>query len=215
MKSHDLMGESSMVDTNQIHRILKNNYRIDGEIHIDSQTGAVTCSGDVKLLTLTPSLLINWDGVNGNFSCGLAGLTSLKGAPHTVGGNFSCIENKLTSLEHAPSIVYGGFDCSSNQLTSLQGSPCTTGSIYNCSLNPLTSLQGLPNKMIGKGMMLLPWNDTLPLLRVLLVKGIHWLNIEAKECRDIMDKYLGKGYAGMVPCARELIKAGFKGNARL
>ena len=36
-------------------------------------------------------------------------------------GDFSCSDNQLTSLEGAPASVGGNFNCSDNQLTSLEG----------------------------------------------------------------------------------------------
>ena len=41
-------------------------------------------------------------------------LTSLQGAPQTVGGYFSCNDNQLTSLQGAPQTVGGDFYCSGN-----------------------------------------------------------------------------------------------------
>jgi hypothetical protein len=52
-------------------------------------------------------------------------LTSLTGAPQTVGGEFGCTDNKLTSLEGAPETVGGDFSCYNNRLTSLAGAPET------------------------------------------------------------------------------------------
>jgi hypothetical protein len=52
-------------------------------------------------------------------------LTSLTGAPQTVGGEFGCTDNKLTSLEGAPQTVGGDFSCYNNRLTSLAGAPET------------------------------------------------------------------------------------------
>jgi hypothetical protein len=52
-------------------------------------------------------------------------LTSLTGAPQTVGGEFGCTDNKLTSLEGAPETVGGEFSCYNNRLTSLAGAPET------------------------------------------------------------------------------------------
>ena len=49
--------------------------------------------------------------VTGDFYCGFNRLTSLQGAPQSVGGNFSCIYNQLTSLQGAPQSVGGNFMC--------------------------------------------------------------------------------------------------------
>ena len=71
----------------------------------------------------------------GNFSCYDNNLTSLQGAPKTVGGYFDCDYNKLTSLQGAPKYVSGNFGCDHNNLTSLQGAPKTVGGDFICSYN--------------------------------------------------------------------------------
>jgi hypothetical protein len=47
--------------------------------------------------------------VTGNFNCARNELTTLKGAPQTVGGSFKCFRNQLTTLEGAPQTVEGNF----------------------------------------------------------------------------------------------------------
>ena len=93
---------------------------------------------------------ILFGAVSGNFSCNGNNLTSLTGAPETVGGDFSCHSNKLTSLAGAPETVGGNFDCDSNKLTSLAGAPETVGNHFYCNSNKLTSLAGAPETVGGK-----------------------------------------------------------------
>jgi hypothetical protein len=50
-------------------------------------------------------------------------LTSLEGAPKSVGGFFVCSYNRLTSLEGCPQSVGGNFSCGHNSLTSLRFAP--------------------------------------------------------------------------------------------
>jgi len=87
--------------------------------------------------------------VLGYFSCHDNQLTSLKGAPRSVGGNFYCSFNQLTSLEHAPQTVGGHFFCSFNQLPSLEHAPQTVGGNFVCSINQLTSLEHAPQTVGG------------------------------------------------------------------
>jgi|688.fasta_scaffold485147_2 hypothetical protein len=82
--------------------------------------------------------------VGGDFYCENNRLTSLEGAPETVNGNFSCSGNQLTSLKEAPQTVGGGFSCSNNQLTSLVEAPQTVNGYFSCNNNQLTSLEGAP-----------------------------------------------------------------------
>ena len=87
--------------------------------------------------------------VGGWFDCSYTELTSLEGAPKIVGKNFYCVKNKLTSLEGAPREVGGDFDCQGNQLTSLKGAPQNIGGDFYCNSNQLTSLEGAPQIIKG------------------------------------------------------------------
>ena len=49
--------------------------------------------------------------VTGKFYCHNNNLTSLYGAPKSVGGNFHCHNNNLTTLQGAPQSVGGRFSC--------------------------------------------------------------------------------------------------------
>jgi len=95
-------------------------------------------------LCLTELLDLSDVEVRGNFNCHSNNLTSLEGAPKTVGGDFKCHSNNLTSLEGAPKTVGGAFLCDDNNLTSLSGGPVTVGGNFNCRRNKLTSLEGIP-----------------------------------------------------------------------
>ena len=87
--------------------------------------------------------------VGGDFYCSDNSLQTLEGAPQTVGGDFSCNKNKLTTIEGAPQIVNGAFYCSGNMLTSLTGAPQTVGGEFGCTDNKLTSLEGAPETVEG------------------------------------------------------------------
>jgi hypothetical protein len=88
--------------------------------------------------------------ISGDFDCSNNNLTSLKGAPKSVGGHFNCANNNITSLEGAPKSVRGHFNCNYNHLTSLEGSPkWSIGGSFDCSNNKLTSLEGSPKWSIG------------------------------------------------------------------
>jgi len=88
--------------------------------------------------------------VDGDFDCSSESLTDLKGIKFgEVSGVFYCRNNRLTSLEGAPQSVGGGFDCRSNQLTSLEGAPQSVGINFYCRNNLLTSLEGAPQSVGG------------------------------------------------------------------
>lgn len=113
------------------------------------EDGSITVHGDVNLnskgLTQIP---FTFREVTGNFDCSYnLKLSSLEGAPQTVGGYFYCrtVVN-LSSLEGGPKIVGRHFYCHNNpNLTSLEGAPDTIGGDFYCSNNPkLKSPKGLP-----------------------------------------------------------------------
>jgi len=82
-----------------------------------------------------------------SFNCSGNQLTTLEGAPQSVGGDFYCSENQLTTLEGAPQKVDGSFLCSKNQLTTLKGAPQSVGINFDCSRNQLTTLEGVPQSV--------------------------------------------------------------------
>jgi hypothetical protein len=117
---------------------------------LNPQTKLVDVEGDVYLFRKElKTIPVKFGKVTGYFNCGYNQLTSLQGAPESVGGDFNCYNNKLTSLEGAPQSVGGDFCCDSNQLTSLEGGPQSVGGNFNCYNNKLTSLQGCPQSVGG------------------------------------------------------------------
>ena len=141
-----------------------NNFDIDGDI---KNTGLIkqdgkyydifhlprgfVVHGDLDLSNMDLTMLPDMSNVivQGNFCCRYNQLTSLQGAPQSVGGDFICTANQLTSLQGAPQSVGGYFDCSSSQLTSLRGAPQSVGGNFICTANQLTSLQGAPQSVGG------------------------------------------------------------------
>jgi len=125
---------------------------IDGDYTINDD-GSIDVDGDVDLsckkLTKIPFKFRN---VSVYFTCSNNQLTSLEGAPNTVGGSFSCHNNQLTSLECAPNTVGGNFYCHNNQLTSLECAPNTVDGNFYCHniLNlPYSELFKIVDKVDG------------------------------------------------------------------
>ncbi len=92
--------------------------------------GLVDVNDDVYLINrarigLTYNLLkklpLKFGHITGYFRVPHNNLTSLEGAPHTVGGYFNCSHNSLTSLEFAPKSVNGNFWCVGNNIRSFEG----------------------------------------------------------------------------------------------
>ena len=116
---------------------------------LNPQTGLVDVDGDFDCTNkgLTNLRGIRFGEVSGYFQCDYNQLTTLEGAPQSV-GSFFCNDNQLISLEGAPQIVVGGFSCAGNQLTTLKGSPQSVGGFY-CAGNRLTTLEGAPQTIRG------------------------------------------------------------------
>lgn len=114
--------------------------------------GSVDVDGDVVMEGFSfGSLPLQFGKVTGNFSCGYTKkLTSLQGAPHTVGGSFYCIlSDNLASLIGGPLTVGNDYVCSNNALITLEGSPNEINGSFKCGGNKLTSLMGCPSIILG------------------------------------------------------------------
>jgi hypothetical protein len=132
----------------EIERLLEEYFDIKGTPTINSD-GTVNIKGRCTLKKNIDKLPIKFGEVSGDFACDSNELTSLVGAPQSVGGNFSCSNNRLTSLEGGPQSVGGNFWGNDNQLTSLVGAPQSVGGGFYCYSNKLTSLVGAPQSVGG------------------------------------------------------------------
>ena len=210
-----------MIDKQAILATFNKYFIIKGLVTVDDQ-GLVMVADDCMLrdIKTVTQLPVQFASVGGYFNCSDNRLTSLEGAPHSVGGYFSCRDNRLTSLAGAPQSVGGYFSCSYNQLTSLDGAPQSVGGHFYCSDNRLTSLDGLPKSINGKFQ--LDYNPNLPMLRLFKVRGITEIRVKDPADDDwghpvehIINRYIHLGINGILPCAAELYKAGYSGNAKL
>jgi hypothetical protein len=124
---------------------------VNGSWKYNPSTGFVDVDGnfDCRRQDLRDFKGVKFGKVSGDFFCYNNQLTSLEGAPQSVGGNFDCENNQLTSLEGAPQSVGGNFFCYNNQLTSLEGAPQSVGGDFDCEGNHLTSLEGAPQSFKG------------------------------------------------------------------
>jgi len=221
-----------MVNVDKIRETLRIHYNTAGTVTIDPETGVVDVEGDVHLRSATGSLEVTFGNVVGSFICANTYLKSLAGAPHTVGGDFRCENNLLTNLVHGPKMVGGMCHCAYQNLTSLQGAPLEVNGEFLCMRNQLTSLEHMPQK--GVTHLNCQYNPilnldhinphmesvscsyyaNLPLLRLLSMRRVFMGWDTPLMVEQIMDKYAGEGKPGAIKAAGELIKAGFKYNAR-
>jgi len=136
----------------------------------------------------------------------------------------------ITSLRGMPSRVGQEIAIHTNELTSLDGFPQDFAGRLKLGCN-VHDIKALPRNLQDLEIW---WHDDLPLLQLMYKKPARlWLSRsyggpgvktqEEKEAyarryaiaRDIMDRYLPQGNAGLSAAATELIKAGLKNNARL
>ena len=111
-----------------------------GSWKLNSSTGLIDIEGyfNCNSQGLTDLKGVRFGKVSGNFYCHINQLTTLAGAPQTVGRDFYCHNNLLTSLEGAPQSVGGDFGCINNLLTSLEGAPQSVGGNFTCSDNTVS-----------------------------------------------------------------------------
>jgi hypothetical protein len=130
-------------------------------------------------------------------------------------GNLGLTGAGLTSLEGFPKeISEGSLHVSQNRLTNFIGGPKRVEDSVVARDNPLTSLDGFPQE-IGTNVRL-TYSPNLPLLRTLVANLVVLFphNDTTDKIEKIMDKYSKEGKRGVIRCQKELISAGFEGNAK-
>ena len=156
---HDLKNVGLIQQDGKLYDIfnLPKNFVVKGDLDLSymdltelPDLSTVTVLGDFmcdhnQLTTLSGAP----QSVGGDFSCDYNQLTTLSGAPQSVGGIFYCDYNQLTSLVGAPKSVGGDFSCDYNQLTTLSGAPQSVGGNFSCDHNQLTTLSGAPQSVGG------------------------------------------------------------------
>jgi hypothetical protein len=179
--------------------VLRYSTNPDGSIDVDRVL-------DLRMLDLK-KLPVKFNKVSESVYINKNKLTSLEGAPTSVGGNFYCYSNELTSLEGGPCRVADSFDCDNNKLTSLKGAPAEIGSNFSCVDNQITSLEGI-HKQIKKlnGKFIAPDNPIKShVLGLLLIEGITEIYLDNRQVQNILNKHLGKGKAGLLTARQELL----------
>ncbi len=198
--------------------------------------GSITVKGNVVIQQMLPggNSPVVFDHVGGSFTCSGTGLTSLIRVPRFIGGDFNISNNPLASLHDGPTTVHGLYDCFKCQLTSFEGTPNSVYALMakgnqltslkhcpismtgiNVSNNPLTSLDGLPTGF--DGVLTLSWSENLPILSLLRLRQAPLFVGRSEQIHQItviLEKYKGDASrANIIACQKELIVAGFVGNA--
>ena len=156
-------------------------------------------------------------------------LTSLEGRPTVVKGNYDISMTKISDLAGIAQKIGGGVSLQRcKNLTSLHGiNPGFTNTI-NALRSDLLEVGSMP---LNTKEIMLNWRPDMPVLKLLLSRTqVIWdasyrLGMRPEEWtahiqtldqfKQIFNRYQGRGANGVMPCAAELIKAGYRGNARL
>ncbi len=173
--------------------------------------------GGIRVKRLLPNgkLAIQFGVLDDYFQCINMNLCSLEGVPKET-GNFSVFGNNLTSLVGGPKRT-GSYACAGNKLISLVGAANLVEGNFRCQGNMLQSLEGLPDEI--QGVFDCSWHANLPLLRLVgndFSKGVHFgPDNPGMQVENILNKYQGKDglRSKIIACQKELIDAGFEGNA--
>ncbi len=179
-----------------------------GPIIMSLHPSTYNCSHNRKLTSLEgcPEIV-------GSLVANGCALITLVGAPSTC-SVLEVSSNNLTSLHGLPESMHR-LNCSHNKLISLRGCPSQVESLL-CDQNPFQSLDGFPKDINYFSVGYLP---NLPMLRSLTTKSRIGCNKENGDNEEpltaILNKYNGKNYsrANIIACQKELIDAGYEGNA--
>ena len=187
----------------EVEQILADHFFWDKVLQITVHNdGTVDVSGDGSLV-FKDDIGVTWNQLPfkfGKFSSNLmmagAGLRTLEGFPEEI------IDGRLV--------------VSRNNLKNFKGGPKRVDDGVSARNMPyLTSLEGFPTQI--NGWVRLDYDPNLPLLRTLVAKkGIVLFpsGPRTERIENIMDKYAGQGRAAVIDCKRDLVAAGFEGNAR-
>lgn len=207
-----------MVDLDKVHQLLDTYFDYTGDAEVQ-EDGSVNVQGDVVLMKHTNgNIPVKFGVVEGEFRAISKGLTSLINAPDTC-DSLIVSSNLLTSLEYCP-VYLNILNVENNKLTNFEHAPEQVDTIFAFN-NPLTSLTGLPDSDFEYHINI-TYSENLPLLQLVNAEsvnigspGLGYERLKPYEpVNSIINKYTGQGKAGAIKAAAELVKAGFKDNAR-
>jgi hypothetical protein len=213
----------------EIRATLMDSFDIDGRA-IVNKNGTVDVTGDCRSTTNNVPFQIIPVKFNktGDFRITHKILSSLEGCPK-IAGNFSFNATNLTSLQYSPKLVSGNYICyDGGSLSSLEGVTPKIGSNLCFYRNPSITLEQISKLTCETKLdIILNYYKDLALLRLLhptftnSVKQIRFEDEPDPPAFIIVQKYLKKILVeklpwkkAMIDCQYELIKSGFKGNAK-
>jgi hypothetical protein len=203
------------LDERKIIRRVMLYFRCDSEAIEVEQDGTVNVSSNCVAHQEMARFPVKFGRIEGTFIADRCNLATLAGSPKHVNGIFSVNGNFLSTLAGGPEYVGEDFFCDKNHLTDLKGAPNVTDN-FSCEDNPLVSLEGLP---VNSEMIHVTYQKNLGLLRLVGVKAAAVVvSHELHEVDAILEKYMGQGpdlRSRILQCQKELISAGYAGNARM
>ena len=143
-------------------------------------------------------------------------LTDLRGGPQHVSGDYIVNGCGLTRLDGIAKYIYADLRIFNNSLDSLDGlADVNVHSYVLATDNPITRLRDLPRCY----QIMLTWSPRIPVLRMVVNNKRPEIRFSEPSIppgfNEIMDRYENQGPGALSACATELIKAGFRGNAKL
>ena len=208
-----------MVNKDKIQGLLETYFVCSNKAWIQDD-GSVQVDGDVTLIKPPPQgrIPVKFNLVSGHFKAINMGLVSLSNIPDECSELF-LTNNQLTDLDDCPPYLIT-LDVSNNKLKNFVNGPESAHEItaYN---NPLSSLEGLPDEY-DELEINITYDAHLPLLRLINSTkvrvghpGSGYKRLQPFEpVNTIINKYLGQGKSGALKAAAELVRAGYKENAR-
>jgi len=206
-----------MVDKDQTMNLMHNYFSWYGDVEVQDD-GSVNVSSDVMMVRSPPNgvIPVQFGIVDGYFRAENKQLQSLVNAPDACHSLYVS-DNHIQSLEYCP-VYLDILDVEYNLLTNFEHAPEQVDTIIAFG-NPLTSLTGLPDSEYAIN---ITYTEQLPLLRLVDAENVHigstgfgYDRYKRYEPVDaIINKYVGQGKAGAIKAAAELVKLGFKDNAR-
>jgi len=215
-----------VVDRRHILLLLELHFQIDNapitgpdrRITINDD-GSVSVWGNVRMTRPAGGRMpVAFDEVSGWFQAERMRLTTFENFPHTCNDLFVA-ENELSSFKNCPTHIES-LDISNNRFENFVGLDTAALTRIDAAGNPLKSLEGLPKTPpetpLGIG---ITYRKDLPLLRLLVATEIDILDPQRlikryEPVQSILRKYAGQGRSGVIDCKRELVAAGFEGNAK-
>ena len=133
--------------------------------------------------------------MSGDYFVNGCGLTRLDGIAKHIRGDLRIFNNSLDGFDGLADVEVGEYILA-------------TG-------NPITRLRDLPKCY----MITMTWSPRIPVLRMVVNNKRPEIRFSEPSIppgfNEIMDRYENQGPGALSACATELIKAGFRGNAKL